>query len=122
MATAASALFIESAASTLGAKDVQDGDASPTEALKGAAAMSQAVATGVFGAKLADPSVAAKLQEAAGALKVFGGPRSARQRPRRGATNCFAASGTCCRTRQSARCSRAPWPRSSRRRAPSGAR
>ena len=74
MATAASALFIESTASMLGAKDVQDGDASPTEALKGAAAMSQAVAAGVFGAKLKDPAVAGNLQEAAAALKDFGSP------------------------------------------------
>ena len=74
MATAASALFIESAASMLGAKAVQDGDASPTEALKGAAAMSQAVAAGVFGAKLKDPAVAGNLQEAAAALKDFGSP------------------------------------------------
>ena len=74
MATAASALFIESAASTLGAKAVQDGDASPTEALKGAAAMSQAVAVGVFGAKLKDPAVAGNLQDVAAALKSFGAP------------------------------------------------
>ena len=74
MATAASALFIESAAATLGAKAVQDGDASPTEALKGAAAMSQAVAVGVFGDKLKDPAVAGNLKEAAAALQDFGGP------------------------------------------------
>ena len=74
MATAASALFIESAAATLGAKAVQDGDASPTEAVKGAAAMSQAVAVGVFGDKLKDPAVAGNLKEAAAALQSFGGP------------------------------------------------
>ncbi len=74
MATAASALFIESAAATLGTKAVQEGDASPTEALKGAVAMSQAVAVGVFGDKLKDPDVARNLQEAAAALQTFGGP------------------------------------------------
>ena len=53
---------------------MQDGDASPTEALKGAAAMSQAVAVGVFGDKLKDPAVTANLKEAAAALKEFGAP------------------------------------------------
>ena len=65
MAKSASELFIESAASKLGAKAVQDGKASPTEALQGAAAMSQAVVVGVFGEKLKDPAVVGNLREVA---------------------------------------------------------
>ena len=74
LATAASAVFIESAASALGSDAVQNGDTSPTEALAGAAAMSKAALAGVFGAKLQDPSVAGDLKEAAAVLKRFGGP------------------------------------------------
>ena len=123
MATTASGLFIDSAASRLGAKAVQDGKASPTEALQGAAAMSQAVVVGVFGDKLKDPAVVGNLQEVAvGAAGLRRRGCSPRRRCRPGSTSCFASSGSCFRTRTSARHSRAPWPRSSRRRARSAAR
>ncbi len=74
MTAQATGLFIDAVSSRLGAKDVQSGKASPTEALQGAAAMSAAMFAGIFGDKLKSRAVAGNVQEAVEGLQGFGGP------------------------------------------------